>query len=188
MPMQMKPQYNTVLFNDVYEDVDTFLEDYQNNGINTTISNTSATTLFYLLFARYGNNPIANYDITQFKYKLFAIIFQYGPTWEKRLDIQTKIRGLSDEEIMFGGKAIYNHAYNPSSAPSTDTLEEINYINDQNTTKHKKSKLEAYSLLNDLLENDVTEFFLDKFKYLFKQFVAPENTLLYITEEENLEV
>lgn len=188
MPMQMKPQYNTVLFNDVYEDVDTFLEDYQNNGINTTISDTSATTLFYLLFARYGNNPIANYDITQFKYKLFAIIFQYGPTWEKRLDIQTKIRGLSDEEIMFGGKAIYNHAYNPSSAPSTDTLEEINYINDQNTTKHKKSKLEAYSLLNDLLENDVTEFFLDKFKYLFKQFVAPENPLLYITEEENLEV
>ena len=188
MPMQMTPQYNTILFNDVYEDVNTFLEDYKNNGINTTITDQSATTLFYLLFARYGNNPIANLDITQFKYKLFATIFQYGPTWEKRLEIQSKIRGLTEEEIMLGGKAIYNHAYNPSSAPSTDTLEEINYINDQNTTKYKKSKLEAYTLLNDLLENDVTEFFLDKFKSLFKQFVASENPLLYITEDENLEV
>ena len=42
--------------------------------------------------AKYGNNPIANKDINQFKYKLFSTVFMYGPTWAKRLDIQKILR------------------------------------------------------------------------------------------------
>ena len=46
---QMKPRYDTKLFTDIYDDVTKFVTDYQNVGIPTTISNTSATTLYYLL-------------------------------------------------------------------------------------------------------------------------------------------
>ena len=178
-------EYNTIQFNDVWESVDEFIHDYQHVGIPTTINaTTSAKTLFYLLYARYGNNPIANYDITQFKYKIFSVIFQYGPTWEKRLDIQNKLRALSDADILVGSNAIYNHAYNPSAAPSTSALDELTYINDQNTTRYKKSKMDAYAQLLELLEVDVTEEFLNKFKKCFKVFVAPEQPLFYVEDDE----
>lgn len=191
MTVRMTPAYNTVLFTQIYNEVETFIEDYKTNGLPTTITDDSAKTLFYLLFARYGNNPIANLDITQFKYKLFATVFQYGPTWEKRLEIQNNLRNLSEADLLAGSKAIYNHAYNPSTNPGTSSLEELSYINDQNTTNYKRNKLEAYTVLMGVLETDVSEEFINKFQPLFKQFVENERPLLFITEEdedENLEV
>ena len=101
--VEMFPQYDTKLMTDVWSDASGFLTDYQNAGIPTTISNQNATTLYYLLYARYGNTPIANYDENQWKYKIFSIIFQYGPTWEKRLDIQTTLRGLQISELVDNG-------------------------------------------------------------------------------------
>lgn len=184
--VEMIPQYSTKLFSDIWEDKDDFLADYQNIGIPTTISTSSATTLYYLLFARYGNSPIANYDEAQFKYKMFAVIFQYGPTWEKKLAIQTALRGLQEADLIAGSKAIYNTALNPEGAPSTGTTTELDYINSQNTTNYKKSKMDAYGQLWELLE-DVTEEFIVKFKYCFKQFVAPSRTFIYVTEEEDEE-
>ncbi len=180
------PQYNTVLFTEVWDDVDEFLEEYQHvgeDGIPVTISTTNATTLFYLLYARYGNNPIANFDINQFKFKIFSIIFQYGPVWEKKLDIQAKVRGLTDADLLTGSKAIYNQALNPSTAPSTTTTEELTYINAQNTSNIKRGKLEAYELQWSMLDDTLTNSFLEKFSICFKKFVSPENPLLYITEE-----
>ena len=88
--VEMIPQYDTKLFNEIWEDADSFLEDYNNVGIPTTISTQSATTLYYLLYAKYANNPLANYDENQFKYKVFSLIYSYGPTWEKKLSIQFK--------------------------------------------------------------------------------------------------
>ena len=100
---KMIPQYDTKLMTEVWSDASGFLTDYQNVGIPTTISNQNATTLYYLLYARYGNTPIANYDENQWKYKVFSIIFQYGPTWEKRLDIQTTLRGLQLSDLIDNG-------------------------------------------------------------------------------------
>lgn len=76
----MIPQYDTKLFTEVWDNVSDFVYDYKNVGIPTTISDANATTLFFLLYARYGNSPIANYDIEQWKYKIFSVIFQFGPT------------------------------------------------------------------------------------------------------------
>lgn len=179
----MIPMYNTVKFTDVYSDVTAFLDDYNNVGIPAKVKAESATTLFYLLYAKYGNNPISNNDINQFKYRLFAIIFQYGPTWEKRLEVQDAIRGLSLDQLREGSKAIYNMAMNPDTDPGTDSLTELGYINQQNTNNVKKSVISAYEDLWGLLKVDVTEEFLTKFKQLFKQVVIPENTYIYVTEE-----
>lgn len=180
----MLPKYNTKLMNDIWEDKDAFIYDYQHIGIPTTISTSSATTLYYLLYARYANNPIANLDEEQWKYKMFSVVFQYGPTWEKRLDIQSKLRGISDNDLLIGSKAIYNHAFNPSDAPSTATLDEVNYINDQSTTNYKKSKMEAYAQLWDLLAVDVTGELINRFRPCFKSFVYPERPLVYVSDEE----
>ena len=182
---RMLPQYDTKLFTDIWEDVSDFLADYNGSGIPTTISTSNATTLYYLLYAKHGNDPIANRDITQWKYKILSIIFEFGPTWEKRLDIQSKLRNLTDDQLLQGSKAIYNSAMNPSAAPGTQTLEELDYINQQNTTNYKRSKMEAYGQLWELLNTDVTTAFISKFKVCFKTFVRPEKPILYVTEEED---
>lgn len=179
--------YRTRKFSDIYPDVDTFLEDYKSGEIPAELTDDTAKTLYYLLYARYGNSHIAYDDENQFKYAMLSKIFMYGPSWEKRLDVQRKIRALSEEEILQGSKAIYNHAFNPSTLPTTDTTDELSFINDQNTTKYKKSKLDGYANLIALIETDVTERFIGQFKKLFITIVAPDYPLLYetIIEEEN---
>ena len=81
----------------------------------------------------------------------------------------------------------YNSALNPSDAPSTGTLEELDFINGQNTTNYKKSKMDAYGQLWDLLSTDVTEEFIVKFRNCFKQFVAPDRRWIYVTDVEEEE-
>lgn len=193
--MNRLPSYDTKLFSEIYSEASKFVADYKASGLydatpghlNNSLSDEKATTLFYLLYAKYANNPIANLDENQFKYKMWSIIFKYGPAWEKKLDIQNKIRELTEDEIRVGSKAIYNHAYNPSTEPSTASLEELTAINEQNTTNYKKSKVDAYMALWQIVVSDVTEAFIKKFDSLFKQFVTPERTWIYVQELEDEE-
>lgn len=180
---RLLPKLSTKTFVEIYESVNDFIYDYNNLGIPKTIEVANAMTLYYLLYGKYGNSSIANYDENQFKYKLFSVIFQYGPTWEKRLDIQDKLRKLTEADLLNGSTAIYNRALNPESTPTTQTKEELDYINEQNVQKRTKSKIQAYSELMALLETDVTAEFLSKFSICFKKFVQP-GTFLYVTEED----
>ena len=54
---------------------------------------------------------------------------------------------MSEDDLVKGSKQIVNHSYNPSTAPSTSTLEELTTINEQNTNNYKKGKLDAYAFL-----------------------------------------
>ena len=222
----MKPMYDTNLFCEIWDSSDKFLADYNNTGteftnqVPPTISQENALMTYLLLFSRYGNNPIANYDVNQFKNKIFTIIWQYGPAWEKRLSMQEDIRNLTLQEIMTGTKTdwssegtqsqnnsgtdttINNHAYNPSTAPNTQTTNELDYIDQQQVAKGSntstisgtdskttgqvvtKSKMDAYAQLWDLVATDVTNGYIAKFKNCFKQFVAPERRMIYVTEDE----
>ena len=177
--------YRQKRFTDVYESVEAFLADYKDCGIPITISDNSAQTLFYLLYGSYGNDVVASSDINRFKYKLFSIIFQYAPNWEKQLEIQNKLRGLTEDDIRLGSRQIYNTAQNPSTEPSTDTTDELQYINNQNVTKNQRGVLEGYATLLSLLRTDVTQEFLNRFRKLFLTIVQPEEPLLYITEVDN---
>lgn len=174
--------YRQRKFTEIWGNVEAFLNDYTEAGIPQLISETSASTLYYLLYARYGNSTIASSDENQFKYKVFTYIFMYGPTWEKRIEIQKAIRELDIEEIKKGSTAIYNKALNPETAPTTQTLEEIEMINEQNVNKYKRSTAEAYALLIGLLQTDVTAYFLDRFRDLFLKIVEPELPLWYVTD------
>ena len=298
---RMIPQYDTKLMTEIWDDAASFVYDYKHVGIPTSISDANATTLFYLLYARYGNTPIANYDEEQFKYKIFSVIFQYGPTWEKRLAVQGILRDMSladlvddgqlqelfvgsgsnnttsygttgntrtlntqesntgtqevahtgsvgvvhDNDVQNSGNdtTINNHAFNPGTTPAVDAYSPLTYINEQNAqkiTKGTKSeqdesstttyanadtttnnlsradtgtitdagtnentssgtdsrndsttrtitagKLKAYEKLLELLDSDVTGEFISKFKICFKQFVMPERTWIYVTEEDD---
>jgi hypothetical protein len=183
MNLNQVPLYNTMTFDNVFIDENSFVDLLKYSGIPLLIKEENAKVLYYLLYAKYGNSPIANTDINQFKYKICSIVFQYGPSWEKRLEIQKNIRELSEDDLLAGSKQIYNTAYNPANEPSTNTNNELQYINNQNVAKVVKNKVDAYRNLWDLLRVDVTEVFLRQFKNLFKMFVTPERVVLYESEE-----
>lgn len=147
--MTMIPTSSTKTFVDIYENVDAFKDDYEDmtSFQSNEITTNDITRIYYMLYAKYGNNYITNFDENQFKYKLFMTIWQYAPTWLKRVDIQGKLRSISDDDLIIGAKAVHNHAFNPSTEPSTQSLDELTYINDQNTTNYKKSKMDAYGQL-----------------------------------------
>lgn len=187
-------QFRTRTFAEIFPDYATFASmgingeqtSVVNNQMwyimNISLTNDNKRMLYYMLYSRFGNSHIANSDENQFRFGLFSTIFQYGPTWEKRLDIQKKLRSLSDTELTLGGEATYNHAYNPEVSPGTSSRDGINFINDQNKTLYSKSKMEGYASLLALLEDDVTETFLSKFKKLFISITAGDEPLVYITE------
>ena len=180
----MDLKWNEKKFYNIYPDVDTFVKDMGKYGIPKNLLDEDYQLLYYLLFAKYGDFPLCGYsDETRWRMRLQSIIYQYGGEWKKKLEIQENVRALTVEELQKGSTSIYNHAYNPSSGPSTDTLEEVSYINDQNTSKIKRGKAEAYQLMWDLIDSDVTERFLVKFKKLFSQFPT-QDVPLYIYENE----
>ena len=138
-------------------------------------------TLYYALYAKYGNSSIASSDQNQFKMKLFLTIFEYGPAWADKLRIQEKLFNLdlSQEDFLKGTTMVYNHAANPDTTPSADSFNILPGVNSQNTSMTKRGKLEGYALLAQLIETDVTEEFLGKFKKLFLTVVMPQAPLWY---------
>ena len=187
MATKLTNQYNTMTFGQIWKDSTDFKNDYASCPLAGAITTDSQETLFYLLYGRHGNDPIANQSVNQFKAKVFSIIFQYGPAWEKRLAIQKDLTTMTADEIQSGSKSISNHASNPSSAPGTEQQLEIPFVDAQDVSHIKRGKLEGYSLLLDLLKTDVTEEFLRQFQHCFKAFVRPEKTLLFVDYEEEEE-
>ena len=186
----LMPEYSTKTFAQVYSSYEAFKADYDalitlvSGGVQP-LTEANARATFYLLFARYGNNPIVNFDVTQFKMKLMAVIATYGPVWEKKKAIQKSLRDLTEAELLQGAKQIYNHAYNPSTEPTTQELEELTHINDQNVTNNKKAKMEAYAILWANLHVDATDEYLNKFKNCFSRFVADQYPILFAVDEED---
>jgi hypothetical protein len=75
--------YRTRSFTDIFPTVDLFKVEVNESGIPVVINDANLTTLYYLLYSRYGNSHIANSDENQFKYKLYSIIFANGTKMRK---------------------------------------------------------------------------------------------------------
>lgn len=187
------PKYNKLTFAEVWPTQQAFLDDYSSLGgylvmPNAPVSQNALKTLYFLLYARYGNNPIVNNDVNQWKFKIFGVIFSYAPAWERKVQIQKTIMELAESDLVTGAKQIYNHALNPSTAPSTGSLEELTYINDQNVATYKKAKMEAYNILWELIHTNHTEEFLTRFKDCFSKFVGIVPVPFYIDDIDILPV
>ena len=127
-----RPKYETKTFCDVWEEAGDFLNDLDDSPFSDVISTANQTLLYYLLYAKYGNSPIANRDENQFKYKVFGTIFQYGPTWEKRLSIQETLRGLTESQLLAG--EIEALTGNDTSSGNRSTSEQSNKLDNTGST------------------------------------------------------
>lgn len=179
--------YLTRTFSDIFEGkVENFMNEYKKSPFyteNEKLDDAHIELTFYLLYSRYGNSHTAGTDVNQFKFKLFSLMFMHGPAWVKKLEVQSILRNLTEEQLEAGSIQLYNHSMNPSTEV-IDPKEPLKTINAQNTAIHTRGKLEAYSNLLDLLKNDVSKQYIDKFSGLFLKIVEPQEPLWYITDKE----
>lgn len=128
---------------------------------------------FYALIrARHGTDLIIG-DETQWQYRFFAVLYEYGGYWAKQQQIQTKLLTMEENEVRAGSLSISSSAMNPAEKPA-DTFEgtdisKIDTINTQNTTTYQKNARDAYVELSGMLRTNYTEDFLRKFDKLFKK-------------------
>lgn len=153
-------------FGEIYTDATEFKDAFDETPFEGSMSDDSLEILYVLLSGKYYNSTIASEDETQFSTRLFSIVWQYGPTWERNVEIQKTLRELQEGDLMTGSLQVNDYSLNPSTEVGSDGL--LTTINQQTATKYKRSKMEAYATLTNLLERDVTESFLDRFKPLFR--------------------
>lgn len=177
--------YRTRTFADIFKSSDDFYNFYHNNGaIPETISEQSVRVLWALLYGKHGNDCIKSSDENRFKFQLISIVWQYGPTWQRKIEIQKKLRELTDAEITAGTQMIVGEGINPSTQLSDTEIEGAG-VNNYSRQRYKKSPLEGYANLLGLLENDVTSEFINRFGKLFRQIAVPDAALWY--EDPNIE-
>lgn len=185
LPGDVAGQTITPTFAEVYEDDAAFIAAYQNGMFPETISVTSCRTLYYLLYARFGNEEIADtIDFNQWQARMMATVFQYAPAWEKKLEIQEKIRNWSEEQILEGAEERYDMSQHTGKPLPEDGI--IKGINAQNRSLRKKDKMSAYSYLSALLDTDITEELLVHFAPLFNPFAGIKSRVHYFTTEEEI--
>lgn len=175
----------TPSFADVYPDYEQFKADYEADMFPRLLADiTNLKTIYYLLYARYGNEEVYDgLDLNQWRAKVMSIIFQYAPAWEKKLEIQKEIRSWSKEDIITGAADVYNSALHPGKALSPEGDGIVKAINSQNVNYRKKDKMSAYSYLSAILDTDITEEFLVRFKPLFNPFAGIKSRIEYYETE-----
>lgn len=185
-------KFDNITFSELWSTNNSFLQSYNETRLpkeEYQLTDDTLSLIWTLMTGRFADSTIKPYNTHgAFIIRFMSRVWQYAPSWKKELDIQNKLRSLSLEdgsEIYEGSKAIYNSALNPGTAPSTNDAEELNFINSQNVTKYKKSKIEGLALLTDMLKNDVTEAFLRRFDDFFISIIYTGRELEYITEEDN---
>lgn len=164
---------------------------YENCGFPCKVTSkpTSGTdylkVLYIALLSKYGESHISSQNEPRFRLEVMRIIFQWGALWEKELEIQDKIRELDIDAIINGSKVVNAHSYNDSTEVSIDDAFDNEIpLNEVNTTVWRKDPTEAYAKWLALLDEDVTEKFLNRFKKLFATF-ASEMPIIYHNCEVN---
>lgn len=183
---KQNPMYNsgyyTITFSDLFPTVDEFKENYDSNMFPETLNKLDLA--YYLLMSRYMNSHISNISVEQAKLRFAATLFMYGPAWERNLDMQHRLRSMTDDELRTGATALYNYAQNPSTTGNTLQNVPVDVLNAQNATLYKKSPMDALQQLQELMYSDVTKPFLDRFDSLFIKVLPPSQTPFYVDYDE----
>ena len=185
--------FDNIKFGELWSTKEDFVNSYKEVGFpqtfegGTYVTDADLELIWLLLIGRFAVSTIKPYNTYgAFQVRFMSKVWQYAPAWKKELDIQNKLRELSLEdgsELFLGGSAIYNSALNPGTQPSTNDTDELNFINSQNVTKYKKSKIEGLAILSSLLKTDITDQFLNRFNEFFKSIIYSGRELTYVTED-----
>jgi len=183
--------FRTRTFANIFPDYTTFNTWHTGCGVpqnlltGTNYANYNLSAIYFLLISYYANSHIKSADENRFKLQMSAIIYECAPQWQREMYLQNKILTLTDDEVLSGSKAIYNHAQHPDTSPITTSTTALDYIDDQNVTNYQKDKLKGYVDSSSYFDTRICKRFVDRFKPLFLSVLYTDEPVLYTTEGEN---
>lgn len=183
--------YPTRTFSEIFPSDEEFLlgwqlVPYSNVGVNE-IDDDYIKLIYWLLMGQYANSHILSTDENRFKLNLFELVFMYGPSWIKRLEIQNSLRKLKEDDgsLLEGARYVSNLSLNPSTLPNNGDLAPLDTINQQSYNGWKKNKMQAYGEILEILRADVSQSFVGQFKKLFVSVVSGYYPLWFKTDKED---
>ena len=93
------------------------------------------------------------------------------------------VRNLTDDELSTGNITLGNTTLNTNETVADPTAM-LSRLNDQHAQITKRGKIEQINSVLMLIENDITEPFLDKFKPIFAVCTTPSDMLVYGVDED----
>lgn len=170
---------DTKTFIEIYPTSTDFVNSFRKSSFSSYITDDIYLEMTYeLLLSKYENSHIACLTSDSFIKKVNSTIFMYGPSWVRKLSIQDRLRELSEQEITTGAVSKFTHGYNPSDVPGTANSDtEIETVNEQSLNKYTKGKLDGYANLLELLKEDVTNTYINKFRKLFMLVIDLDDVL-----------
>ena len=182
--------FDTLTFSEVWPTADAFMADWEIFKVDCQLFDLTTEDVrksYFILASEYAfSHHIGSKD--QWKYMLFMRLCEYLPYLVKDLEIQSNLLKMNLDELREGSKAIYNSALNPGTPHTTTSTKELDYINSQNTTNYKKSKVDAWASLIQILDADLVKTFLNRFKNLFIKTAYPDWDLYYINKLSDFEI
>lgn len=141
---------------------------------------------YYLIVSRYGDTPISGYsDEARWRLRFWQVISEYLPEYQVKCEMQKTIRSMTLDEFAEAGKLVNNTALNPNTAPSDSSLDELQYINQQNVARRKLSQADAIQRKLSMLEDGMDDDLLDHFKDLFSVVMLTDVPLHVYQEEDD---
>jgi hypothetical protein len=174
--------YRTQTFADRFPDYATFLEKYTTSGLTGRLEiegEYGLETIFNLLAIKYCDDHMKSSNPGIFELKVFKLIWEHGPKWQRDMKLYDQLRNLTNTELSIGSQAVHNHAEHPDAAPVTTSVEGIGFIDSQNVTTYVKSPKDRVVEILELENSTLTEEFLAKFSPLFTDILYPSGSTYF---------
>lgn len=98
------------------------------------------------------------------------------------MELQQTLRNLTDEQLE-GGNIVLNNTVLNEGTVVDDPKNLLSRINNQNASITQRGAIERINSVLMLLKTDVTENFLDRFKFIFGAITTPSDNLVYEVDE-----
>ena len=148
-------------------------------ALYTSSKETITKDCWLAIIGRYSESHIIMRNEMQFKAAFLSTFLEAYPKLTAKLSINDKLRGLTVDEALDGGKILANNAKNPDSEPADSDTEELPYINDQTVRKETLSKVRGLYDWKNTVGGQAYNEFLDRFRPLFRVILVDKEEMFY---------
>lgn len=173
---------------DLWQTTDMFYNDFMASPFSGDVDNNlynraDLDKVFWHLMSKYDESHYSYKSDDKCKLKTFHVIHQYLPTYLKRIELQERIRNMTDQDLFDSGKQVVKSANTPDVEEDMNSLSTPQYTDNIQVQNRQSAKLLAIQQQYGSILDNVWDEFIDKFAFLFKKFMFIPYDYIYINEE-----
>lgn len=181
---EMRSQFLTRTFFDLYEDQSLFNTDLVSTLGSSFLSVNESNDLYMLIASKYGDSNIRYTNEKLFKLNLFKEIKVYYPKVLAFIRDQSRLRNADIADFQKSGQSIVNIGAHNTADVSTTSETGINQLDSQQVNMGSRGELSVLLDRLDAYRAGEEDKFLNNLNKLFIQIIVPMADLLYGTYPE----